>query len=210
MKNPDEKNRLEIAAYREAAHAMTCYLLHKRFKCVTINRDRMKVGEIPHLEKISSPIPSKRELRFVEREHIIFLAGMIAEPILSGKCEFADILPFLDPSLRKTKADLEVEEVFWKILFIDTKLLIYEPRNWNAVIALAKELLTKEKIRYHAARKIIRQAIKDYNEGIRDKITARHYSMYSDFVKTVAYRLPRHRYRSRLRLSNLDSIRRGS
>lgn len=237
MKNPDEKSRLEIAAYREAAHAMACYLLHKRFKYVTINRERMKVGDIPPLDKISAsysaalsknvalvraerlvvsvggktlPVPTKRELRLYERERIVFLAGMIAEPILSGKCEFADILPFLELPLRKTKDGLEVEDSVWRYFFIDAKLLIWEPRNWKAVVALAEELITKEKIGYHETRKIIRKAIGEYNEGIQDEISTLHYTMYAKFVKTVADRMPWHRYRTRLRLSNLDRIRRGS
>lgn len=168
MKNPNVKKRLEIAAYREAAQAVACYLLHKRFKYVTIYRERMKVEEIPLPKKISRPIPSIREIEFYKREHIVFLAGPIAERILAGKCEFEDILPFLNQPLRQTKYGLKVGEFFWKkIIFIDTKLLIYKPRNWKAVMVLADELLKKERIGCHEARKIIRQAIEDYNGGIR-------------------------------------------
>jgi len=183
-------------------------LLHKRFNYVTINRERMKVGEILFPEKISKPIPSERERRFVVREHIIFLAGPIAERILSGKPKFEDILPFLNPPLKQNKGGIKWEEAFWRSIFIDTKLIIYEPRNWKAVIALSDELPTEERIGYHAARKIIKQAIEDYNEGIRNGISAQHYSGYSDFVKTLTDLWPSYSYRTRLRLSNLDNIRR--
>ena len=188
MKNPDEKKRLEIAAYREAAQAVACYLLHKRFKYVTIYRERMKVEEIPLPKKISRPIPSKRESEFYKREKIVFLAGPIAERILAGKCEFEDILPFLNPPLWQTKAGLKLGESVWKDIFIDTKLLIYKPRNWKAVMVLADELLTKGRLRYLATRKIIKQAIEDYDEGIRYGISALHYSGYSDFLKMEADR----------------------
>jgi hypothetical protein len=188
MKNSDKKQQLEIAAYREAAQAVTCYLLHKRFKYVTINRERMKVGEIPLPKKISRPIPTKQEVWSATRWKMVFLAGLIAERILSGKCEFEDILPFVNLPLYQTEHRIKLEEFVWKNIFIDTKLLIYKPRNWKAVMVLADELLTKPIIRYHATRKIIKQAIEDYDEGIRYGISALHYSGYSDFLKTEADR----------------------
>jgi len=51
MKDPDEQKRLEIAAYHEAAHAVACYLLHKRFKYVTINPEGKRLGEILYPKK---------------------------------------------------------------------------------------------------------------------------------------------------------------
>jgi len=186
MKGPDEERRLRIAAYHEAGHAVACYLLHKRFKYVTIRPQEEKLGEIIYPKKISKPIPSERELRVIEREYMVFLAGPLAEGILSGKCEFENILPFLDLPSSRSENEWETDRMFWKLIFVDTKLLIYAPWNWQAVIALAEELLTQEKIRYQAARKIIRQAIEDYHEGVRNGINALHYSGYSDFVKRIA------------------------
>ncbi len=95
MKGPDEKRRLRIAAYHEASHAVACYLLHKRFKYVTINPEEEKRGKITYPKKISRPIPSERELAVIKREYIVFLASPIAEGILLGKCDFEDILPIL-------------------------------------------------------------------------------------------------------------------
>ena len=186
MKEPDEQKPLEITAYHEAGHAVACYLLHKRFKYVTIKPEGEKLGEIIYPKKIHKPIPSGRELRIIKREYMVFLAGPIAEGILSGKCEFEDILPLLGLSSSHTEENRKFNEVFWKLHFVDTKLLIYAPWNWQAVITLADELLMHEKIRYKAARKIIKQAIDDYHEGVRNGIYALHYSGYSDFVKRVA------------------------
>jgi len=185
MKNPDEKKRLKIAAYREGAHAVACYLLHKRFKCVSIYRERMRVEEILFPEKISKSFPSARELKFFEREHMVFLAGLVAERILSGTCDFEDILPLLVLPLRQKEDSRWHPEIFWRIIFIETKLLMYMPKNWQAVITLAEELLTKGRIGYHAARKIIRQALEDYKNGVRNEINAIHYSEYSNFVKML-------------------------
>jgi len=141
MKNPNDKKRLEMAAYREAAHAVACYLLHKRFKYVTIYRERMKVDEIVYPEKISTPIPSERELKFINREYMVFLAGMMAERIFLGKCKFEDLLPLFGTPFGQTEKDRQIHKVAWKTRFIETKLLIYMPRNWQAVIYLAEELL---------------------------------------------------------------------
>ena len=186
MKEPDDQERLTITAHHEAAHAVACYLLHKRFKRVTINPEGKKLGEIIYPKKIKKPIPSERDLAIIKREYMIFLAGPIAEGILSGKCEFEDILPLLGLPSSPSEGNRKFNRVFWKMQFVETKLLIYAPRNWQAVVALADELLTHATIQYQAARRIIRQAMEDYHEGMRNGISALHYSRYSDFVKRVS------------------------
>lgn len=186
MKEPDEEIQLRITAYHEAGHAVACYQLHKRFKYVTIRSQEEKLGKIIYPKKISKPIPSARELRVIKQEYMVFLAGPIAEGILSGKCDFEDILPLLGLPSSQTEDELKFNKSFWKLHFVETKLLIYAPWNWQAVIALADELLTQKKVRYQAARKIIRQAIEDYHEGVRNGISTLHYSGYSDFLKRIA------------------------
>jgi hypothetical protein len=202
MKDLDEQKRLEIAAYHEAAHAVACYLLHKRFNYVTINPEGKRLGEIIYPNKISKPIPSERELRLIRREYIVFLAGPIAEAILSGKCEFQDILPLPVLPSTRTEDSHKFNEIFWKLHFDDTKLLIYAPWNWQAVISLADELLNQDKIRYQAARKIIKQAIEDYHEGVRNGISAMHCSDYSDFVKRLS--VWKVKFKERMRAAHLE------
>ena len=186
MKEPDEQELLNITAHHEAAHAVACYLLHKRFKCVTINPEGKKLGEIIYPKRIRKPIPSERDLAVIKREYMVFLAGPIAEGILSGKCEFEDILPLLGLLSSPTEGNRKFDRVFWKMQFVETKLLIYAPWNWQAVIVLADKLLTHRTMRYQAARRIIRQATEDYHEGMQNGISALHYSGYSGFVKRVS------------------------
>ncbi len=186
MKERDEERRSEITAYHEAGHAVAFYLLHKRFKYVTIKPEGEKWGEIVYNKKIlkQHTIPSERELRFMKRECMVSLAGPIAEKILSGKCEFEDILPFLDLPSSRSENEWETDMMFWKPIFVDTKLLIYAPWNWHAVGALADELEKQKKIRYKEARKIIRNAIEDYQGAVRSGMCAVDPG-YLDFVKRV-------------------------
>jgi hypothetical protein len=202
MKGTDEERRLRIAAYHEAAHAVACYLLGKRFKYVTIRLKEEKLGKIIYPKKISKPIPSERELRVIKREYMVFLAGPIAEAILSGKCEFEDTLPFIGLPESWTENSPRFNEIFWKLDFVETKLLIYAPWNWQGVMSLADELLNQEKIRYQAARKIIKQAIGDYHEGVRNGISALHHSDYSDFVRRVSD--AKVKFKERMRAATLE------
>ena len=62
--------------------------------------------------------------------------------------------------------------------------------------------MNQEKIRYQAARKIIKQAIEDYHEGVRNGISALHYSDYSDFVKRV--KDAKVKFKERMRAATLE------
>lgn len=208
MKELDDEERLDITAHHEAAHAVACYLLHKRFKCVTVNAEGKKLGEIIYPKKIRKPIPSERDLAVIRREYMVFLAGPIAEGILSGKCEFNDILPLLRLPVSPADGNQRSDRLFWKMQFVETKLLIYAPWNWQAVKALAKELLTHGTMQYQAARRIIRQAMEDYHEGVRNGISALHYSKYLDFVKRVSDEKTRSKERVQAIISEITGRRR--
>ena len=203
MTNSDNKNRSRKQAYHEAARAVACYILRKRFKCVTINPEAHTLEQISYSKKTSRPIPSKKELKFLQREYTVFLAGPIAEAILTGNCELGDVLHLIGVPISQTQSEERPYGViFWRFLFEDTKLLIYDPVHWQAVIALAHKLLEQPRIPYKAARKIIRQAIEDYHNGVRERISAGHQSAYSDFAKTVADK--RRRMREKLKASTLE------
>lgn len=149
------------------------------------NQTEGSLNQAPFLLNYA-PIPSERNLAVIRREYMVFLAGPIAEGILSGKCAFKDIFPLLGLPVSPADGNQGSVRVFWKMQFVETKLLIYAPQNWRAVKALAKELLAHSTIQYQAARRIIRQAMEDYPEGVRNGISALHYSGYSDFVKRVS------------------------
>jgi len=198
MKEPDKQKRSEITAYHEAGHAVAFYLLHKRFKYVTIEPEGEEWGKIIYRQKILklSTIPSERELKVLNRDWMISLAGPIAELILSRKCKFEDIIPYLGLRPNLTEHERKYGEFFWRHLFIEMKLLIYTPWNWHAVGALADELEKQNTIRYKEARKIIRYAIEDYQEGVRSGVHAVD-SDYSDFANQVADEKAKRRQRLR-------------
>jgi len=186
IKQPDDEPSLQETAYHEAGHAVACYFLHKRFKEVSIKPGAQKLGRLNYPEKMRKSIPSERELASVRREYVVSLAGIVSEGIFSGKDGFEDILPFLNLPSNATKDTQKLNYTFWKMVFIETKLLLYSPRTWQAVITLADELLIQETMRYQAAREVIRQAIEDYDAGVRDDVSARHHLCYSEFVKEIA------------------------
>lgn len=186
IKPPDDKPSLQKTAYHEAGHAVACYFLHKRFTQVSIKPAEEKLGRFNYPEKMRRSIPSERELARIRREYVISLAGIVAEGIFSGKDDFEDILPFLNLPLNTTKDTQKLDYIFWKMLFIETKLLLYAPRTWQVVIILAGELLTQGTIRYQTAKEVIQRAIEDYDAGVRDDISAWHHLRYSELVKKTA------------------------
>jgi hypothetical protein len=184
MKRVDKQAPLVIAALHEAGHVVACYLLHEKFGNVTIEPGE-KPKEKNYPKKTSKSIPSEKQLATIRREHVVSLAGPMAVGISGGRCEFEDMLSFISQPPSPTANNDELDLAFWKMIFVETKLLLYAPRNWQAVISLSTELLKEETIRHQTARDIIKQAIEDYEEGIRDDISALHRSRYSDFVKKV-------------------------
>jgi hypothetical protein len=184
MKKADEQALLVTAAYHEAGYAVASYLLRKRFGDVTIKPGE-KPKEVCYPKKTRKAIPSEKELAMIRREYVVFLAGPTAIGISRGKCEFEDIFSFISQASSATARRDELNLAFWKMIFVESKLLLYAPRNWQAVMSLSSELLKEETIRHQTARDIIRQAIEDYDEEIRDDMSALQRSRYSDFVKKV-------------------------
>jgi hypothetical protein len=185
MKAHDEENLLHVAAYHEAARVVACYFLHKRFGYVTIESEEKRVVEIDYPEHTTKSIPSEKELAALRREHIVALAGPVAEGIAFEKCEFEDIFPLMRLPSNSVEDNWRRDFIFWRMLFVETKLLLYSPRNWKAVLALTAQLLEQKTIPHQTARDVIKQALEDYDAGIRDDISALHYSRYSEFVKNT-------------------------
>lgn len=204
MKGPDEEHLLQLSAYREAARAVAGYLLHRRFEYIAIEPGERRPKKIGNPEKMTRRIPSGKELAVIRREYVVALSGPVAEAITSERCEFEDILPFLPLSSNSTQNNCELELAFWKTLFVETKLLLYNPRNWKAVLSLTSHLLEQKSIPHRTARELIKQAIEDYDVGIRDGISALHHQRYVEFVKKV------NRAKARFRQSVEASMRSGS
>ena len=186
MNRLDQQTPLQIVAYREAGHAVACYLLRRRFGHVTTKPGEERPGNKTYPKKTNKAIPSEKELATIRREYVVSFAGPIAVGIFSGRCEFEDMLPLIGLAASPTTGSHKLELALWKTVFVETKLLLYAPRNWQAVMALAAELLKQETIRYQTAREVIKQAMEDYDAGVRDDISALHHSRYSEFVKGIA------------------------
>lgn len=186
MEEPDEQLELDLKAYHAAGTAVAFYLLHKRFTYVTINH----LGEVVYRgekhKKILKKrrIPSERELELLRRKCKIYLAGPIAAGIHFGRLEYEDIKLFLDLKSQLNEQERWIKQLCTGWDFEETMLLIYAPWNWHAIDALADELKKKKKIRYKEARKIIREAIEDYHEAVRNREIAIDQG-YLDFVKQV-------------------------
>lgn len=186
MKENDEQLELDLKTYHGAGTAVAFYLLHKRFTYVTINH----IGEVvyrgeKHREILKKRrIPSEGELKLLKREVMIYIAGPIAAGIHFGRLEYEDTRVFLDLKSQLNERERWIGESLWKLHFEETKLLIYAPWNWHAIDALTDELEKKEKIRYKDARKIIKMAIEDYQEAVRNGEVAVDQG-YLDFVKRV-------------------------
>ncbi|MFH1821877.1 MAG: hypothetical protein ABH852_05520 [Methanobacteriota archaeon] len=197
MNEPEEQKRLVIEAYHEAAHAVACHLLHKRFKYVTIKSDGEKLGKIIYPPKSTKKYPSEKERKVFGRDVKVFIAGPIAEGILSGKTNFEDVFSLLNSGDKH-----KIDDILWKISFDDTKLLIYAPRNWQAVTRLAYHLLSEETINHQTAAKLIKQSLEDYDNGLRREISALHYTHYSLYQKQVSD--ARAKFRERMKAVHKD------
>lgn len=195
MNESDEERRSEVTAYHEAGHAVAFYLLHKKFKYVTISpKGEIVYQERKHKEILKKlqkrRIPSERDLKLLKRDYMISLAGPIAEGIMLKKFEYEDIRPLLYSHSGCNEREQRIDESLWRLYFEETKLLIYAPWNWHAIGALADELEKKKKIRYKEARKIIRNAIEDYQGAVKSGVAAVDPG-YLDFVKRVEERKAR-------------------
>jgi hypothetical protein len=134
-----------------AGTAVAFYLLHRRFKYVTMNqiRDAVYFGDKHRkILKFKRRIPSEKELKLIKREVMIYLAGPIAVGIHFGRSEYEDVKLFLDLKSKLNEKERWIGESLWRWDFEDTKLLMYAPWNWHAIDALADELQKMEKIRY--------------------------------------------------------------
>jgi hypothetical protein len=192
MKEPDyDALEFDLMAYHGAGTAVASYLLHKRFTYVTMNqiRDAVYFGDKRrNILKFKRKYPSERELKLIKREVMIYLAGPIAAGIHFGRGDYEDVRDILVLKSQLNEEERRIGEYWWKWDFEDTKLLIYAPWNWHAIDALADELQKKEKIRYKEVRKIIREAIEDYHEAVKNGEIAVDPCVdqgYLDFVKQV-------------------------
>ena len=162
------RGKLERTAYHEAGHTVMAYWLRKRIRYITIvpNTDcqghlrRGKNQDLHDAEYDRSP----RTRSGIEKEVMVAFGGPVAEQILTGSRYYskgsqgdaykaADFISYL------VSGDKELG-AYLKWLETRTEAILNIPTVWQAVKALANELLARKHIGGKAARDIIQDSMK--------------------------------------------------
>jgi hypothetical protein len=150
----------EIHAYHEAGHAVRCYQRGRKFKSVSI----LQVGrKRPGVEIDWGSPTDERELRRLNQDKVaIYTSGFAAEDVIGTGRKFdplreddykkaAEAARQLDPDgderwdeIMREKFDESVTDV---------------KKDWRAVEALARELITHEALNYEVAIQIIKSSL---------------------------------------------------
>ena len=172
-------SRLKRIAYHEAGHAVMAYWLRRRIRQVTVIPDPDR-GSLGHLEKgkgqhlsalewVGANSPIKLRVG-AEREAMISFAGLAAEQILLGSTrhyrqsgsDFAyatQCLSYLT-DYDGGRNDTDELDAYSKWLYERTRATLTVSYLWQAVEALANELLARKHVGGKEARQIIKEAIK--------------------------------------------------
>ena len=161
----NKNSRLKRTAYHEAGHAVACYFLHLPFKYVTIEPEGDTLG---HLKPFPSPKSFNPEiddeiktLIRIEKNIITYYAGKAVEFILtkkSNKIVGSDDQNAWDLACYYCGGPEETE-AFLKWMWERTINWVQNPDfHWDAVEALAQELLKKSRLTSKEARQIIKAA----------------------------------------------------
>lgn len=165
-----KKKSLEKTAYHEAGHAVMTHSLGRRFRYVTVIPNDDYLGCVrPSAVRNFHPEwdSSRRGVRLIEGEIMIFFAGQIAEKMFS-ECDNwtgsrGDWSGAVDVALYLA-ADSEIMEAYLNLFWAKAKVTMRRPWIWHAVKALSKELLTAKKIPYLKAKEIIDRALDDWHK----------------------------------------------
>ena len=168
--------KIERTAYHEAGHAVMYFLQHLPFKYVTIEPDEENLG---HLKSAPSPKSfrpdidiSGRTRRNVERMAKGSMAGPIAEQHFVGRRVRSGHGQDWDDTLRLVGylcgSDEQVA-AYTEWLWISARDELLHLGNWDAVKAVASELLTHRRIGSRRCREIIKAALRAYarKQGVR-------------------------------------------
>ncbi|MCZ6689591.1 MAG: hypothetical protein O7H41_08320 [Planctomycetota bacterium] len=163
------RSRQELTAYHEAGHAVAAVSLCRRLGKVTILPDPELKSEghcvLGPIGKFNADIEWNRRTELkAERDIILFLAGVTAEKIVTGRYpakmfESSDLRKVTDLAWR-VEGDDEKITAYLRGMQERTKALLQSPRAWAAVKALASALLEDEEIRPRTARGLITRAMK--------------------------------------------------
>ena len=184
-----KQKKLERTAYHEAGHVVAAYFVRRGFSYISIEPGEDSLGHVVYQKFRDSFRPDydkKIKTRLpLEKVIIIGLAGYVAEKIFTGRrglTEAVDDFQIAFDYASILTGGAEETSAFVKWLLIRTENMLRTPQNWAAVQALAEELLKVKKIKYHRARKIIREAQrkKEGTYGKSDKRRRKKRSLLPD------------------------------
>jgi hypothetical protein len=168
------KRGLETA-YHEAGHAVACVVLHLPFTQVTIVPEGDTLGMVSGHTSPKSLDPDAycsqpgRQRARVEADVLSCLCGGLAFLIFRGgkddwrrdgsRWDLSQALSLLE----KICGSAPETEAYLNLLRIRAEQLLRFPPNWSAVQALAEALMESKTIGSRKARKIVKQAIGDFD-----------------------------------------------
>ncbi len=162
-------SKLERTAYHEAGHAVAAYDQRRRISRVSIIPDSEE-GTLGHCSYSQFWKGFDPELNYnsktrprIETLIICSLAGHAAEAKHSGRNNWvgskADRLNALDMALYIASGGGKELQYYWNWMWERTKGLLPKPFYWDAIEALAAELLQRREIGGQKARNIIHEAV---------------------------------------------------
>ena len=164
--------RLTRTAYHEAGHAVMCWWLRKHIKGISIIPEGDSLGRIVHGKPMLKDIEGfntfwdthSRKHFEIERQIMVSFAGCAAESLLTGRNtragsegDYRQTAGFL---FNLTGNDSELATAWGNYLYTKAKSILSMPVCWQAVEALAGELLVRKHIGGRKARQIIQDAMR--------------------------------------------------
>jgi hypothetical protein len=175
VRHPIQISERENVAYHEAGHAVAGHLVGRRFTRVSIIADEESHGRC-HFAKIASQWNPEwdsgpRTRHRIESWAISCLGGPVAEELFTGvwddigatgdERKTLDLLEYLAISTSELEA-------YWDWLLERTRAMLWAPRHWRSVEALASELMVTNVVGERKAREIIKTQMREVLKGNRN------------------------------------------
>ena len=168
MRKPSKAERqlrkLQATAYHEAGHAVVSLELGRGFKSVSIEPDDNSLGRIQNtvLPEWFSPDLNldDRHKKWIEREVLIFLAGIAAEHRFAGQNNWKGSGSDFHSAINLASCMFEgsVLEKYVAFMLERTRAMISHPRVWVQIQAVAEALLEHRVLSKKRVREICRIA----------------------------------------------------
>lgn len=157
---PAEVDPEEIAtAYHEAGHAVIAVTQGRPVDKVTIQRNSLRLGQCHVSKRRGQPIKDVTEV-----QALILFAGIVAEARYTGKYNWAgaqqDMYGIRQLSRSRGSSEKQVERLQHRWLD-KTEYLVNDDKTWQAIEAVAKELVQRRSVSGRAVHHIVSQYVRD-------------------------------------------------